>query len=238
MPLVDNQYQLLADSTGTMRLSDDGPLPSFPRSSSDSSGGTNIPGATETKTAHFRTPSLSFTPPPANNSKGLKSSPAISGAASGTNDRLGMSEIADALKGVENSNNSGPFLRAQSPAVSDSPSQRRVSRKRSSSCTNQSPHNVTDEELPTARFHASDFQQAFLGAKQVISELTNVLSSGPMHDDPDSVLKRLYEKAEQLARFNCPSTQIVGFVGDSGVGKLDLSSQYNAWYKLILPRKK
>jgi hypothetical protein len=216
-PLVDNQFRSLADYVETMRLSEDVPLLLIEGSSSDSSGGANI--SRERGTAHSRTPSLSFTPPPANGSKDLRGAPALSDAASSIDSRLGMSEIAAALEDVRNSDSSGAFLRPQNPAGGDSPSRRRVSRRRSSSHTNQPPHNVADEELPKERFHDSAFQQAFLRAKQVMSEFTNVLSSGSTHMDPDSTVKRLHEEARNLARFYCPLTRTVGFVGDSGTGK-------------------
>ncbi|KAH8648902.1 hypothetical protein BGZ60DRAFT_422535 [Tricladium varicosporioides] len=219
-PFVDNQLRSPDDYVGTMQLSEDVLLPPIEETSSDSSGGVDIPRAKGA--AHSRTPSLSFTLPPTNDPQNLGVCPAIFGVASGADSRLGMSEIAVALEGVKSSNSSGALLRPQSPSMGDSPSQSRASRRRSSSRINKPPHNVADEELPKERFHDSAFQQAFLHAKQVMLEFTNVLSNGSMLNDPDSTMKRLHEEARNLARFHCPSTRTIGFVGDSGVGKSSL----------------
>lgn len=78
---------------------------------------------------------------------------------------------------------------------------------------------MKDEELPHDRFHHPDVQSAFLEAKTLMSRLGRVLGSNPLHIDPDSAIKRLYKRAKDLSRFQCPPTRTVGFVGDSGVGK-------------------
>jgi len=227
MPSVDNQFQELAGQVGAIRLSEDVPLPSIEGSSTDSSGGANIsrgPG-----TAHSRTPSLSLSPPPTNASEDLRSGPATHGAANSIDGRLGLSELTDAIEGIaRNSDSSGALLHPQSPAPGDRSSQRRVSRRRSSSRTNTAPHNVMDEEPPNERFHQPTFQQAISDAKQIMSKLTDVLSTSSIGNDPDSTMRQLYEKAANLANFHCPSTRKVGFVGDSGVGEYSLSSRYHA----------
>jgi hypothetical protein len=128
------------------------------------------------------------------------------------------------------------LLRLESSAVGNSSSQRRASRRRSSSRTNASPHNVMDEEPPNDRFHEPTFQQAFFDAKRFMSELTDVLSSSSIHNEPDSTMRQLHEEAQKLARFQCPSTRTVGFVGDSGVGKDILSCQYRIVLKLMVCR--
>jgi hypothetical protein len=218
MPSDDNQFQELTGQVGTMRLSEDVPLPSIEGSVSDSSGGAAIsrgPG-----TAHSRTPSLSLTPPPTNTSEDLRGGSAIRRAADSIDGRLGMSEIAHAIEGVAtNSDSSGALLRAQSPAVGDSSSHRRVSGRRSSSRTSMTPYRVIDEDPPNDRFHEPTFQQAVSDAKRLMSELTGVLSSSSIRNEPDSAMSRLRDEAEELANFQCPSTRTVGFVGDSGVGE-------------------
>ncbi|KAK2760545.1 hypothetical protein CKAH01_05231, partial [Colletotrichum kahawae] len=83
----------------------------------------------------------------------------------------------------------------------------------------EAPHDVKDEDLPDDRFHHPDVQNAFVEAKALMSRLARVLGSSPLHIDPDSAIKRLHKRAEDLSRFQCPSTRTVGFVGDSGVGK-------------------
>jgi hypothetical protein len=96
---------------------------------------------------------------------------------------------------------------------------RRTNRRRSSSKTNATVHNVQDEEPPENRFHDTAIQQAFSDAKNLMGSLTSVLGSGSLHTEPDSAMRRLHERAKNLSRFQCPPTRTVGFVGDSGVGK-------------------
>lgn len=52
--------------------------------------------------------------------------------------------------------------------------------------------------------------------------LTSALGSSSIHVEPDSTMKSLHRRAEELANFYPPSTRTVGFVGDSGVGKSSL----------------
>jgi hypothetical protein len=94
----------------------------------------------------------------------------------------------------------------------------RTSRRRTSSRTNLIAHNVGDEELPHDRFHDPDVQQALGDAKALMAHLRDVLGSSSLHADPDSTMRRLHRRAENLASFQYPSTRTVGFVGDSGVG--------------------
>jgi hypothetical protein len=78
---------------------------------------------------------------------------------------------------------------------------------------------VKDEELPNDRFNEPTFQEAFSDAKRLVEKLTAVLSSNTIRHEQDSTMRQLHEQASKLARFHCPSTRTVGFVGDSGVGK-------------------
>lgn len=211
--VADNQlFQDLAQHVGTIRLSQDVPRQSIEESSTDSSGGAPISRGT----THSRTPSVALTPPPAGSSE-------VIGPASSIDGRLGMSEVADAIEGImRGSDGPGVYLRADSPAAGSTNTPRRYSRRRSSSPNNASRHEVTDEELPNELFHTATFQQAFSDAKRLMVELTEVLSSSNVHHEPDSSMRGLCERASELSRFHCPSTRIVGFVGDSGAGKSSL----------------
>jgi hypothetical protein len=135
--------------------------------------------------------------------------------------RLGMSDVAAAIERVASgSGNQVALLKPRNPGVEESSSNRRFSRRRSSSRTNLTPHDVRDEETPQDRFHEPTFQQAFRDAKGLMSKLVDVLGSSSLHIDPDSTMQRLHREAGDLARFQCPSSRTVGFVGDSGVGTL------------------
>lgn len=232
-PVADNQSQELAEQIGTIGLGEDVPLPSTEGGSTDSFGGVNISRGA----SHSRTPSLSLTPPPADGYDGHNSlhpehqrgDPA-SRAPSSIDGRLGMSAVSAAIDGVaEGSDSPSALLRAESPAAHNNSASRRDSRRRSSSRTNTAPHNVIDEDPPSDPFHEPTFQQAFSDAKRFMSELVDVLSSSSIHSELDSTMRRLHEEAIKLAQFLCPSTRIVGFVGDSGVGKFDSSILCSVW---------
>jgi hypothetical protein len=230
-PIANNQSEELAEQITTIRLGEDVPLPSTEGGSTDSFGGVNISRGT----SHSRTPSLSLTPPPADGSdthdsihlehqRGGHASPAsrASRAPNSIDGRLGMSAVSGAIGGVARGSDSpSALLHAEIPTAHNNSAHRRGSRRRSSSRTNIAPHNVMDEDPPSDPFHEPTFQQAFSDAKRFMSELVAVLSSSSLHSDPDSTMRRLHRDTIKLAQFLCPSTRIVGFVGDSGVGKFD-----------------
>ncbi|KAK4249146.1 hypothetical protein C7999DRAFT_39705 [Corynascus novoguineensis] len=95
-------------------------------------------------------------------------------------------------------------------------------RRRRSSSVDIRPYNVRDEVPPQDRFHNSEFQRAFAHAKSLMGRLTEVLGSSTLPLEPDSVIRSLRDKAEELSHFRCPPTRTVGLVGDSGAGKSSL----------------
>ena len=200
--LAHGQLQDLTQQIETIRLSQDVPLPSIEGSSIGSSGGVPLSRGT----THSRTPSVALTPPPAGTSENLRAAHASRRTSSSIDDRLGMSDVAAAIEGVgRDSGSPGVFLRPESPAVENSSSSRRASRRRSSSRTNTAIHDMKDEELPNDRFNEATFQ--------------GFHTSNTINHELDSTMRQLHEQAGKLARFHCPSTRTVGFVGDSGVGK-------------------
>ncbi|KAL2286393.1 hypothetical protein FJTKL_07151 [Diaporthe vaccinii] len=96
------------------------------------------------------------------------------------------------------------------------------SRRRSSPRPEPVIHRVEDEEPPDDEFHSLAFQQRLSQAKNMLQGLARVLSSSPIHIEPDSNIKRHHEEAESLGDFHPLSTRRVGLVGDSGVGKSSL----------------
>ncbi|KAK4119755.1 P-loop containing nucleoside triphosphate hydrolase protein, partial [Parathielavia appendiculata] len=96
------------------------------------------------------------------------------------------------------------------------------SRRRRSSSMHQRRYNVRDEAPPQDRFHEPAFQQGFVEAQSLMGRLARVLGSSALHLNPDSTMKALRDKADELAKFRCPQSRIVGLVGDSGVGKSSL----------------
>jgi hypothetical protein len=230
--VTDDQSQELAEQMATIRLDQDVPLPSTEGSSIDSLGGANISRGA----SHSRTPSLSLTPP-ADASETRDSlhtdrqqGDLASRATNSIDGRLGMSEISAAIDSIaRGSRRHEALLHAESPAGDNSSTHRRASRRRSSSRISTVPHDVTDEDPPSDPFHDPTFQQAFSDAKRFMSDLTAVLSSSTLHSEPDSTMRRLHEEAGNLARFICPSTRTVGFIGDSGVGEFDLTGSNSVW---------
>ncbi len=138
----------------------------------------------------------------------------------GDTSRMDMRDVAQALSEAaltpsrSESRLSPEYARAQSEPLDAG---RRRSR-RSSSRASQLRYEVREEELPQDKFHSSAFQQTYASAKQLMSDLEVVLSSSSLHDEPDTVMKSLFEKTKVLSRFQCPTNRTVGFVGDSGVG--------------------
>ncbi|KAM7200854.1 hypothetical protein V8F20_005096 [Naviculisporaceae sp. PSN 640] len=94
--------------------------------------------------------------------------------------------------------------------------------RRSSSQLNQAPHQAGDEEPPEDDFNNRVFQSSLTATRELMSRLEVILGSSDLHLEPDSTIRRLRENAGELARFHCPPTRTVGFVGDSGVGKSSL----------------
>ncbi|KAI0440325.1 hypothetical protein F4803DRAFT_527987 [Xylaria telfairii] len=111
-----------------------------------------------------------------------------------------------------------------SPLLDPTPSPRRLStgRRRSGSQNNLPKHDVRDEAPLNDRFNIPVVQAALRNTKGLMCTLADVLRSSAVHNEPDSVMKRLCRQAEDLAEFKCSSTRIVGFVGDSGAGKSSL----------------
>ncbi|KXJ85353.1 hypothetical protein Micbo1qcDRAFT_128158, partial [Microdochium bolleyi] len=95
---------------------------------------------------------------------------------------------------------------------------RRVSGKQE----NRPPHDLDDEQVPGDRFSDPTFQQAFNDSKAVAANLRRVLASSDLHLQPSSAMARLHRTAVELEGFRPPATRVVGFVGDSGVGKSSL----------------
>lgn len=77
---------------------------------------------------------------------------------------------------------------------------------------------MRDEAPPQDRFHDPEFQQALAHAKSLMARLAGALGSSTLHLEPDSTMKTLRDRGDELARFRSPPTRTVGLVGDSGAG--------------------
>ncbi|KAK6073656.1 Nuclear GTPase SLIP-GC 3 [Seiridium cupressi] len=138
---------------------------------------------------------------------------------------FGMSDLESAINGISTPRSTTSRSHSlATPGTREhlSPPPPPSARRRSSSRTRQPPHHVSDEELPQDRFHEPAFQQAFTETRNLVVDLKAVLGSSGLHQQPQSIVERLYRIASYLADFACPSKRIIGFVGNSGVGKSSL----------------
>lgn len=141
---------------------------------------------------------------------------------SSAGDSLDMSELESAINGISTRTTSrSGSSRLTTPPSTDrlSPPQISGERRRSNQRVRLPPHVVSDEDSPRDRFHDPVFQQAFTDTKDHVAKLEDVLGSGSLHLEPESTIHRIYQNAGSLAEFECPTKRVVGFVGDSGVGK-------------------
>ncbi|KAK0707804.1 hypothetical protein B0H67DRAFT_647946 [Lasiosphaeris hirsuta] len=106
--------------------------------------------------------------------------------------------------------------------VEKSPKPRGDRRRKSSPRASSARHSVRDEEPPEDRFYHPEFQRAFGDARVLMARLAGVLGSSDLHLEPDSTIRALRQRAGKLANFQCPSSRVVGLVGDTGVGKSSL----------------
>lgn len=135
---------------------------------------------------------------------------------------IDMTSLSNALEEVAagRNNRSSPLLDLASPSpINLSPGRRSARSRRSGSQTNLLKHDVRGETPANDRYNLPAVQQALRDTKGLMSEVAHVLGSSTLHNEPDSVMVRLHRQAENLAKFECPPTRIVGFVGDSGAGK-------------------
>jgi hypothetical protein len=94
----------------------------------------------------------------------------------------------------------------------------------------QRRYDVRDEAPPQDRFHEPAFQQGLAEAQSRMAGLAAVLGSGTQNLEPDSSMRALRNRADELANFQCLPTRIVGLVGDSGVGMNSVASGVPRWW--------
>ncbi|KAL3464362.1 hypothetical protein BJX64DRAFT_254826 [Aspergillus heterothallicus] len=83
-------------------------------------------------------------------------------------------------------------------------------------------YNIREEALPQAPIYDAGLQNAL---REVRSQLTNLkismARSNLVHDE-STTIHEIYKQVDLMSRFEYPETRIVGFIGDSGVGKSSL----------------
>lgn len=83
-------------------------------------------------------------------------------------------------------------------------------------------YNVRQELLPRARIYNADLQSVLSEVNQQLSYLKEDMRQCPLSQERESSLHNLYEQTCALSQVECPETRIVGFIGNSGVGKSQL----------------
>lgn len=137
---------------------------------------------------------------------------------------MDMASVSAALSGMIAGRGqvSTPLLIAASQG-SISPSPARRARRSLLRSQNTPRKYVVEDEAPSDdKFNCPAVQNSLRDTKKLMTELADVLGSSAVHNEPDSVMKRLHRQAQDLVNFERLSTRTVGFVGDSGTGKSSL----------------
>lgn len=92
-----------------------------------------------------------------------------------------------------------------------------------------STYNVRDEELPDAPIYNSQLQNLLRDVRSNLVGLVRSMQASQMVHDGNTHVSDLYRQAETESKFEYPQSRIVGFIGDSGVGRSILPK----WYSCI-----
>lgn len=95
-------------------------------------------------------------------------------------------------------------------------------RRRSRSAVEKEIYRVETEELPSSLSHMKKTEAAFAQARSLAQAFGVVLTGSGRNQNDTSSIRRLQQDAVKFSRLEPPSKQIIGFVGDSGVGKSSL----------------
>ncbi|KAL5362705.1 hypothetical protein BJX96DRAFT_106499 [Aspergillus floccosus] len=83
-------------------------------------------------------------------------------------------------------------------------------------------YSIRQEELPRAPIYDRRLQDAL---KEVRTQLTNIalsMQTSQLYRDRSTAFYNLFEQTLEASQFTYPKTRLVGFIGDSGVGKSTL----------------
>lgn len=90
-----------------------------------------------------------------------------------------------------------------------------------------STYNVRDEELPDAPIYNAQLQNSLRNVQNHLSGLVRSMQASQIVHDGTTHVSDLYRQAVTESKFEYPQTRIVGFIGDSGVGKSILPEGYS-----------
>jgi hypothetical protein len=81
-------------------------------------------------------------------------------------------------------------------------------------------YNVRQEELPQVPIYDIRLQNALRNVRGQLADLAQVMNRRELAQDPTTAFHGLYKQTLEASRFAYPATRTVGFIGDSGMGKL------------------
>jgi hypothetical protein len=81
-------------------------------------------------------------------------------------------------------------------------------------------YNVRQEELPQVPIYDIRLQNALRNVRGQLADLAQVMNRRELAQDPTTAFHGLYKQTLEASSFAYPATRTVGFIGDSGMGKL------------------
>lgn len=81
-------------------------------------------------------------------------------------------------------------------------------------------YNIRQEELPQVPIYDIRLQDALRNVRGELADLAQAMSRRELAQDPTTAFHELYKQTLEASRFAYPATRTVGFIGDSGMGKL------------------
>ena len=83
-------------------------------------------------------------------------------------------------------------------------------------------YNIRGEELPQAPIYDFRLQDALRNVRAQLTNLAHCMGLREEAQDSTTVFHNLYEQTLAASRFAYPATRTVGFIGDSGMGRLEV----------------
>jgi hypothetical protein len=81
-------------------------------------------------------------------------------------------------------------------------------------------YNIRQEELPQVPIYDIRLQNALRNVTGQLADLAQVMNRRELAQDPTTAFHELYKQTLEASEFAYPASRTVGFIGDSGMGKL------------------
>ncbi|EAU36995.1 predicted protein [Aspergillus terreus NIH2624] len=83
-------------------------------------------------------------------------------------------------------------------------------------------YSIRQEELPPAPIYDRRLQNALKEVRTGLTQIASLMQTSELYRDDSSAFYNLYQQTLEASQFTYPETRLVGFIGDSGVGKSTL----------------